>query len=185
MRIACLASSAALLGASACELLVDTGGLHQSTPSLAGDSGDVAGDSGDVAGDSGDMADASSDAAASCVEPNAWTVDGHCYFILAKNTQPLAKAACVSVQAHLVTVNTAAEHEAMVAHVDCDAWIGLEAPPGTNQKADFSWITGEPKTVDYWDRADEATGCVVYAHDSHKWADRACDILYCTLCERP
>jgi hypothetical protein len=179
MRTASLVWSAAALGASACSLLVDTGGRHESAPALAKSDGHDGGDSADA------TTDASADAAASCVEPNAWTVDGHCYFMMAKNTQPAAKAACASVKAHLVTVNTAAEHEAMVAHADCDAWIGLEAPPGTNQESAFSWITGEPMTVDYWDRADEATGCVVYADDSHKWADRVCNNLYCTLCERP
>jgi hypothetical protein len=174
MRGTCVVWSVVAVDLCACSLIVDTSGLHEDQPTRL-----------DAGVDGALDATSADGTAATCGENDAWTVGDHCYFLLGKDTQPLAKAACVAVQAHLVTVTSAAEHEAMVVHTSRDAWIGLEAPPGTNDTAAFSWITGEPKTVDYWAIADERTGCVVFAADQRRWADRPCTDSYLALCERP
>jgi len=126
------------------------------------------------------------DAAPPCSEPTGKMFGGHCYFLLAAGTQTAAKADCAAAKAHLVTVNSDAEHSFLATMGSGDRWIGLEAPMPTNDRAQYVWITGEAKTVSHWYAADpDAMGPCVAMHGTlQEWVDRGCVEPNAGICER-
>lgn len=120
-----------------------------------------------------------------CSGPNALALDDRCYFLVTTaQSHSDARAHCAALGAHLVTMTS--EEEAIIVQllaVGSHVWIGLVAPPGTNDRSEFSWITGEPTTIDLWlpDEPNDASGCGAWAD---AWEDRVCSDQLPAICER-
>ena len=121
-----------------------------------------------------------------CSEDGGARSDGHCYFPIAPTTEPLAKEACIAAGAHLVTVSSLAEHTFLATVGTGDRWIGLSAAAPTNDRALYDWVTGEPKTVEYWYVADPDNmgPCVALHGTLQEWVDRGCGDVNAAICER-
>jgi hypothetical protein len=107
-------------------------GAEASRPDAAGDDAGIS--SADAPTDARSEA---RDGPASCKEADAGVFGGHCYFLFAPSTQPVAKAACQAAGAHLATLTTSAENTFASQAFPLDAWIGLEATPPSNVETDF------------------------------------------------
>lgn len=121
-----------------------------------------------------------------CTEITGKLFAGHCYFTLTARDQPAAKSACAAAGAHLVTVGSSAEHDFLKTMGSGDRWIGLESKTPSNNRADYAWVTGEPKTFEQWYAADpDAMGPCAAMHGSlQAWVDRACSQSNAAICER-
>jgi hypothetical protein len=89
---------------------------------------------------------------------------------------------CKELSAHLVTITTATELEAVKQLVSADAWLGLRL---NSEAGTFEWITGEPFTLDAW-RTGEPSGtgsCGKIAEDG-QWLDHSCLEPLVAVCER-
>lgn len=149
----------------------------------AGASDDASGGGPDATPATDAKADVRADGPVPCNEPNAVKQGDHCYFVVGPGTQAQVKAACASAGAHLATFASAAELAPFIPAAAA-TWIGLEASPASNNRADFKWVTGEPVTYDAWYTAEPNanTGCVII--NVSNWSDRPCTDSYVGLCER-
>lgn len=134
-----------------------------------------------------DAADADADAAVACGEPDAVSRQGHCYFFVPSNTRLRVSESCLSAGAHLVTITDKAEGDFLLTSFRWadDVWCGLQAPPGTNDRAAFQWDTKEPVAYSSWEpnNPNDATGCIAI-ESTGLWADKGCGNPLRGLCER-
>lgn len=77
----------------------------------------------------------------------------HCYW---HRTDELsfqqAQAACQAQGGYLVTIQSSEENAFVRALAGTsDVWLGLARNNGPCTKANFSWLTAEPSTVDLWE----------------------------------
>jgi len=134
-----------------------------------------------------------------CTEANSGLFGGHCYFLVAASSGwTSAKNSCAALSVaghpvHLVTVTSAAEHTfvtTLPGGTGYGRWIGLQSAAPSNNKSDFSWITGEAATLDKWmaGRPHSAGACVVLHSPSYSppnvWEDDSCSTKYLHICER-
>jgi hypothetical protein len=124
-----------------------------------------------------------------CAALGGTTYGGHCYWPLGTaSTQADAVTACKTADpaGHLVTITSPGEEKFVATYAATGArWIGLQAPSPTTVKALFTWITLEPKVVEYWlSTAPSGAGACVRINSLGQWVDRACTGLSLALCER-
>jgi hypothetical protein len=160
------------------------------TPDTSGEtSTDAPGDTSVDAPRTSDAGDAS-DGAVPCTEVGAVTFGGHCYFALGStNGFTAANSVCASVRAHLVTLTSAAESNA-VAPISSgvDRWMGLSkntSDPPTD--ASYRFITGEARgTYSNWfpGEPNGSGDCVRMKAGGVQWADDGCTNLHDAICER-
>jgi hypothetical protein len=115
---------------------------------------------------------------------------GHCYFALGStNGFTAASNACKAVGAHLVTISSSAESNAVAPLSNgVDRWMGLSkaaAAPATD--ASYLFITGEARgSYSNW-AAGEPNGsgnCVRMKAGGVQWGDDVCTTLHDAVCER-
>jgi len=142
-------------------------------------------------GDAGEDAssDAQPDGSGACTEKGAMTFAGHCYFpLMNKQTWAAAGSSCGAASAHLVTLGSADEQDAVKEIVSADdRWIGLNRPASSPVgDASFAWATGEPRTYTDWGAGEpNGTGeCARMKGKSGQWADATCTSMLRTICER-
>jgi hypothetical protein len=130
------------------------------------------------------------DAAVACTETGAVTFGGHCYFVLGStNAFNAASAACMAAGAHLVTISSSAESNAVATlSTSVDRWMGLSkmtTAPATD--ASYHFVTTEPRgSYSNW-AAGEPNGsgdCVRMKAGGVQWGDDACATLHDAVCER-
>lgn len=128
-----------------------------------------------------------SDAAPACTESGAKTFGGHCYFPIAAGNWNKVRGDCESRGAHLVTIGSAEEQDAVAAiRPGRDRWIGLSRPKGSaSTAASFAWITGEPKPFERWNDAEpDGSGECARLRTNDRWADTGCNSAHEAICER-
>jgi len=115
------------------------------------------------------------------IEP--WhVVDGHGYRLSYTVATWLdAKRACEEMGAHLVTITSAAERDAVAWLGAPFSWIGLTITAGVP-----SWITGESVDFLAWEatQPDETFDSCVQVTDVEDWVDRSCIETVPAICER-
>ncbi len=140
-----------------------------------------------TAGDAASTDGATADSGPACTESGARRFGGHCYFASSSAGWDEARSACEARGAHLVTIGSREEQDAVESIRDGrDRWIGLSRPKGSpSAEASFAWVTGEPSTYERWS-GDEPNGsgeCARLRGDG-RWADADCGASYVAICER-
>lgn len=135
--------------------------------------------------DGGADAGGKRDGGGACTEPNAKKYGGHCYFPIPAGTRDATQRMCVNAGAHLLTLKDQAEQDGIFSLVTGDMWIGYTASPPSNDKAVFTWVTGEATGFSKWDTSDPnaTSGCVIIKTNT-LWSDRPCTDSYPAICER-
>jgi len=151
-----------------------------------GDAGSDDGGASDVATSDGGT---TGDGGVPCTETDGVTFGGHCYFPLStRQSWSAADSACKAASAHLVTLGSADEQNAVQPIlVADDRWIGLDRPAGSpTGDASFAWTTGEARSYTNWG-AGEPNGsgeCARMKGSSGQWADVSCTSSLRSICER-
>jgi hypothetical protein len=131
-----------------------------------------------------------SDAAIQCTEVGAVSFGGHCYFALGStNSFAAAGSACTSLGAHLVTISSSAESNAVnPISTNVDRWMGLSksaSAPATD--ASYHFVTGEARGgYSNWSPGEPngSGDCVRMKAGGAQWADDGCTNLHDAICER-
>jgi cysteine-rich repeat protein len=113
---------------------------------------------------------------------------GHCYSVFPTAvTWEDASNACLIVGGHLVTIESAAENNALKAKVTADSWIGLTSKYSVGQ---FIWYQGPGKvlTLNYKNPGPGALSslpdqCEVYSSSTQQWNDANCTATHGYICE--
>jgi hypothetical protein len=161
-----------------------------------GQPGDDAGDDSSTSDDAGDAAfdampiDATTDGSVVCTESGAVTFGGHCYFALGTSgAWDAADAACTAVGAHLVTITSGAEENAITAiSSGVDRWVGLSKKSSDpEQDSSFKWVTGEGRGgYQNWSSGKPKGGgdCARMKPVAGDWGDDKCTRQLDAICER-
>jgi hypothetical protein len=140
----------------------------------------------EAAADTGPV-DAATDAVA-CTESGAILFGGHCYFLVTTlQTYQNAMAGCTNAGAHLVSVTTAAEQNAVIAlGANTERWNGLYRNNGAATDANYAWITGEGRNnYSAWSPGEpNGSGQCVRFLAGGLWADQNCAATIASICER-
>ncbi len=124
-----------------------------------------------------------------CNEPGAIVYRGHCYFLIGPSGMTLnwfeARDACTARgNAHLVTITSSQEQNAVRVLGSGERWIGLRQPGGNGV---YEWLGGGGTSgYDNWASGEpnDSGDCVRMIAD-HTWADHPCNTTYpAALCER-
>jgi hypothetical protein len=131
--------------------------------------------------------EAATDGTGGCAGAGSITFGGHCYFLGSPASWDASKGACTSAGAHLVTIGSSQEQDALNGLAPTqDRWIGLSRPVGSQPRdSSYVWVTGEARTYTNWEFGEpNGSGECARLRPGGRWADNTCSTALAAICER-
>jgi hypothetical protein len=133
------------------------------------------------------VVDAAPETGVPCTETSGKSFAGHCYFPITARIWSDARDNCISLGAHLVSINSAAEQTFVESMSSGDRWLGMWRTTGKPVVADsYVWITSEPTTFTHWATGEPTgmTGLCARMRADGFWANTTCSTNLIGICER-